>query len=132
MNAPLRPFHRLGDFAIGIVLVLWPVFGYSGHYTAVAVTLGFGIVMLLNAALLEHDFAGYPKISLPTHLGIEAVCGGAMIAAPWVFGFADTTWIPLVVLGIVTASRSVLFYAGHRVKLLLAGTRKRRRSSPAA
>lgn len=77
------------------------VFMFEEHEAAKWVLIYAGIVTFV-ASLITHDELGIAwAIPIPVHLGLDIVVGAIVIASPWLFGFADTIWLPHVILGAI-------------------------------
>jgi hypothetical protein len=128
MQVTPKSLHGLIDYAVGALLLVGPwLFGIADHGTARTVTMAFGAAIIINSLCTDHDFGVLRRLSMTSHLLIDAACGGLLIAAPWVGGFADRSWIPHLVIGTVVAARSVAFLLGLGISDVMAprgGTNK--------
>jgi hypothetical protein len=121
MQVTPKSLHGLIDYVVGVLLLVGPwLFGIADHGTARVVTMAFGAAIIMNSLCTEHEFGLYRRLPMTTHLFIDAICGGLLIAAPWVCGFADRSWIPHLVIGTVVAARSVAFLMGLGITGVLA------------
>lgn len=110
MKATLSTFHAAGDYVIGVLLLIGPwLFGFADDSPASVITRTFGAVTIAFNLFTDYELGAYRRIPLTARLLVDAALGGLLIGAPWMFGFADTTWIPHLVIGTVQASRSCLF-----------------------
>ncbi len=102
MNVMSTRIHAILDYVLAAVLILTPfVFMFEEHEAAKWVLIYAGIVTFV-ASLLTHDELGMAwAIPMPWHLGLDIVVGAILIASPWLFGFADTIWLPHVILGVI-------------------------------
>lgn len=129
MKLTLRSFHAAGDYVLGTLLLIGPwLFGFSGDSRASIVTMAFGAATIALNLFTDYDLGAYRRLPLAARLLMDAALGGLLIGAPWMFGFAGTTWIPHLVIGTVQASRSCLF----ALAMLGAGTLTVRRRHRAA
>lgn len=121
MNITVKYVHAVLDYGIGGLLLIGPwLFGFEDHLAATLYTVAFGAVMIGYSLFTDYEPSYRRKIPLVLHMGLEGLCGGLLIGAPWMFGFANVTWVPHLVIGIVTAARPVLFLVGlgieHRLE----------------
>lgn len=116
MRRQLLHFHAVADYVTGALLLVGPwLFGFAGDIRAAAVTMSFGVVVIAYSLLTDYEPAWLRRIPLVAHLGLDGLCGGLLIGAPWMFGFAATTWIPHLVVGTILAARPLLFVTAMRI-----------------
>lgn len=97
--------YAVADYALGALLLVAPwICGFSDHMLATATTMSFGAAIIAYSAFTDYQLAALRRVPMPIHLALDAVVGGLLIGAPFMFGFADRTWIPHLVIGVVTAS----------------------------
>lgn len=97
--------YAVADYLLGAFLLAAPwVCGFDDHTPASAITMSFGAAIIVYSAFTDYQLAAIRRMPLPMHLALDAIVGGLLIGAPFMFGFADRTWIPHMVIGIVTAS----------------------------
>lgn len=114
--------HAVVDYGIGTLLLIGPwMFGFAEDLRATLCTQAFGAALIGYSLYTDYELALRRKIPLWVHLGLDLLCGGLLIAAPWLFGFAAVTWIPHLVIGTVTASRPALFLASRRISRRVEG-----------
>ncbi|MGC3967727.1 MAG: hypothetical protein QM775_10255 [Pirellulales bacterium] len=120
--------HGFADYTIGTLLVIGPwLFGFQDHSLATMVTVGFGLTMIAYSLATDYELTVRRVIPLPAHLAFDAVSSGLLIASPFLFGFAERTWIPHLVVGSVAAGLAVLTAFALGVEHLLSRPRRRRR-----
>jgi hypothetical protein len=93
--------HGIADWLLGILLIAVPYilgFARSGAETFVPVALG--ITGLIVTFFTNHEYGIVRKIPMIGHLWVDGFAGILLATSPWIFGFADTVWIPHVVLGV--------------------------------
>jgi hypothetical protein len=116
MKITITFVHAVVDHGIGVLLLIGPwLFGFAEELRATLFTQAFGLALIGYSLCTDYELALRRKIPLWAHLGLDLLCGGLLIAAPWLFGFAAVTWIPHLVIGTVTASRPALFVASRRI-----------------
>lgn len=105
--------HGMLDYAMGLLLIAAPwIFGFAdgGAEMWVPIILGAGVIMY--SMLTDYELAAVRMIPMSAHLGLDALGGIVLAASPWLFGFADTVWIPHVVFGILEIGAAAMT---HRV-----------------
>lgn len=116
MKITITFVHAVVDYGIGTLLLIGPwLFGFAEDLRATLCTQAFGAALIGYSLYTDCELALRRKIPLWVHLGLDLLCGGLLIAAPWLFGFAAVTWIPHLVIGTVTASRPALFLTSRRI-----------------
>ena len=101
--------HGPIDYAIGLFLGASPwLFGFHEHTAATLVALVFGAGIMLMAVLTNFRFGRWREIPVIAHLFLEGLAGVALVTAPFVLGFAGTTWIPMVVSGLAMLALAVI------------------------
>ena len=93
--------HGVLDYLVGALLILAPwLFGFAegGAETWVPVVLGAGAI--LYSFFTNYEMGLVRSISMPTHLGLDALSGVFLAASPWIFGFADFVYLPHLAVGL--------------------------------
>jgi len=93
--------HGIVDWLMGVLLIALPWllgFGLAGAEAVVPVALG--ITGLLVTFLTDHEYGVVRRIPMATHLAVDGLAGAVLAGSPWIFGFADLSWAPYLVLGI--------------------------------
>jgi hypothetical protein len=108
--------HLVGDCVIGLLLIAGPiVFGFSDNVAATIVTIVFGAAIAANSLFTMNPRRERRRLPMTIHMLIDGTLGGLLIAAPWMFGFAERTWIPHLVIGCVIAGRAVAYFPAARL-----------------
>lgn len=101
--------HGMIDYIFGILLVVSPwLFGFADDGAAMWVPIVIGVAVLGQAMMTRYELGMVKVIPMPMHLGVDIAAGLVLIVSPWLFGFASTTWIPHVVLGIVAVATALV------------------------
>ena len=101
--------HGVMDYLMGILLIAAPWllgFAQGGAETWVPVVVGIAMVGL--ALMTNYELGAMKALSMPTHLTIDLLSGVLLAASPWLFGFADTVYVPHLVLGIAEIGASLI------------------------
>lgn len=94
--------HGFMDYGMGILLIAAPwLFGFAagGAETWVPVILGAGAI--LYSLFTDYELGLVRSLSMPAHLGLDAMSGLLLAVSPWLFGFADLVYLPHLILGIL-------------------------------
>ena len=103
--------HAIADYGTAALLVALPwllglLAGEAGEGESallwVSVAAGLGVALL--SALTNYEGGLAPAVPMPAHLAADAVLGAFLVAAPWLFGFAETfgdwTWAVFAAIGL--------------------------------
>jgi hypothetical protein len=73
--------------------------------------------MLGLSATTAYEAGLIRAVPMSAHLAVDAVMGLLLVGSPWLFGFADSVWLPFVVLGLgeVGASLTTEIRPSHRL-----------------
>lgn len=103
--------HGILDYVMGILLLLSPwLFGFTemgtdprdvpGTNPQSVIPILIGISAMVMALFTNYELGAVRKLPMTVHLGIDALAGLFLAASPWLFGFADSVYLPHVILGI--------------------------------
>lgn len=92
--------HGLGDYILGMALLVVPLAWYEDNRTAALVPMVIGAVTILQSLMTRYELSLAKIIPMPMHLLMDAAAGAILAASPWLFGFYEDIWIPHVVLGV--------------------------------
>jgi len=110
MKPTLTLIHGVADYMMAALLLVAPwLFGFSHDPVAASCTLGFGLTTIGYSLFTDYELAARRLIPMPAHLALDAVCGGLLIGAPFMMGFAHTTWVPHLVMGCVECGAAIGF-----------------------
>ena len=118
--------HGVLDYLMGILLIVSPwIFGFADGGAAMWIPVILGIGTLLYSLLTNYELGAFKVISMKTHLGIDMIAGIFLAVSPWIFGFADTVYMPHLTLGIIEVLAVIM------TKTTLSTNLKNVRQSPA-
>jgi hypothetical protein len=108
MLARLIPtkLHVGMDYLVGVLLIAAPwIFGFADESTAATwISVLAGVAMLGLSTVTDYEGGVLARIvAMRMHLISDALLGVLLVAAPWLFGFADegtNAWLPFVVFGL--------------------------------
>jgi|SRR5690606_14523228 len=100
--------HGYIDYMMGLLLIFSPmIFNLpDGAASTLPVILGIGTI--LYSLMTNYELGLFKLLSMKTHLGIDLVAGLLLIAAPWLFGFADQVIWPFVILGVLEVGATLM------------------------
>ncbi len=101
--------HGVVDWIMAPLLIVVPwLFGFARGGAETWVPVALGIAGLIVTFFTDHEYGIMRKIPMIGHLWIDGLAGILLAASPWIFGFADTVWIPHVVLGLSEFAASLV------------------------
>jgi hypothetical protein len=90
------------DYAFGALLVVAPwLLGFAHGGAETWVPVAIGVAMIGGALFTDYELGMVRTISMPVHLGFDAVAGAILAVSPWLFGFAEIIWWPHVLFGLL-------------------------------
>jgi hypothetical protein len=93
--------HGMLDYPLVALLIALPwLGGFADNGPAMWVPIVAGIAMLIISSLTAYETGIIRMIPVSGHLAVDAVMGIAVAASPWLFGFADTVYLPHLILGL--------------------------------
>jgi len=96
-------FHAPLDYIVGVVLIAGPwIFRYSDSSAATAISIVLGSGLIAYSLFTNYELGLWKVAPMAVHNLIDIVAGALLVAAPWLFGFADdgaNFWVPFVVIG---------------------------------
>lgn len=100
--------HGYIDYMMGVLLIASPwLFDFpEGAATTLPIVLGAGTIVY--SLMTDYELGLLKVLSMKAHLGIDLMAGILLIAAPWLFGFADEVFWPFVILGILEVGASLM------------------------
>src|SRR5213082_1196965 len=99
--------HGYFDYIGGIGLIAAPFvlgfFSVGGIAVILPIVLGVGLILYSLLTDYERGIPGLKFIPMPVHLILDFVAAVFLVAAPFLFGFANqglNVWLPFVVAGV--------------------------------
>ncbi len=100
--------HGMVDYVMGLLLIVAPfLFGFATGGAAQWVPIVLGVVMLAQALMTKYELGLVHLIPMPVHLTMDLLSGALLLVSPWLFGFADTVYLPHVILGLLEIGASL-------------------------
>lgn len=100
--------HGYLDYIMGATLILLPLILNipEGAASTLLVVLGAGVIVY--SLVTDYELGLFKILAMKTHLIIDLMGGILLIAAPWLFGFADESFWVFVILGVLEVGASLL------------------------
>ena len=100
--------HGMIDYLMGVLLILLPyILDFpEGAATWLPIIVGAGTIVY--SLITDYELGVASILSVKAHLGIDLAAGVLLIAAPWLFDFADEFFWPFVILGVFEVAASLM------------------------
>jgi hypothetical protein len=111
--------HGMLDYLVGLLLLVAPyLLGFANGGPEQIVPQAAGALVLIVSLVTRYELSVVKIIPYRTHLTIDVVQAVALLASPWLLGFAARVWWPhvlvaLIELGVVALSWRNAGGAGH-------------------
>lgn len=93
--------HGVIDYLVAVVLIAAPfLLGFADGGPAQYSAIGLGVFVIVYSLLTEYELGAVGIFTFSTHLILDGVFALALIASPWILGFAGLIWWPHVLLGL--------------------------------
>jgi hypothetical protein len=93
--------HAILDYTVGILLVASPwMFSFHDGSAAHWIPVINGVAALFVSAFTNYEGGFLRIIPMKVHLTVDALAGIILALSPWLFGFADRTFIPHLLIGL--------------------------------
>jgi hypothetical protein len=94
--------HGYLDYGVGALLIASPwLFGFAQGGAETWVPVVLGVSAILYSLITDYELGVTKGISMGTHLTLDLASGLLLAISPWLFGFADTVYVPHLVFGIL-------------------------------
>lgn len=100
--------HGIIDYLMGALLILLPFIIESPEGAANWLPVLLGAGTIIYSLVTDYELGVAHIISVKVHLGIDIAAGLLLIAAPWLFDFADEVFWPFVILGVLEVGVSLM------------------------
>lgn len=100
--------HGIIDYLMGAVLILLPFILKFPEGAATWVPFILGAGTIVYSLITDYELGVANILSMKAHLGIDLLAGILLIAAPWLFAFADEVFWPFVILGVFEVGASLM------------------------
>lgn len=93
--------HGCLDYTVGLVAMASPyLLGFANGGAAEFLPVALGFAALVYSLFTDYELGGVRAIPMPVHLRLDAASGALLAASPWLFGFAETVWLPHLTIGL--------------------------------
>lgn len=100
--------HGYLDYLMGILFIILPfLIEMPGEASGTILTI-LGVATILYSLMTDYELGVAKFLSMRAHLGIDLAAGIFLIAAPWIFGFAEDGFWLFVILGVVEILASLM------------------------
>jgi len=107
--------HGLADYTMAAVLIIVPlVAGWDIRAPQALVPLILGLSILLYSLFTRYQMGAVDLVRMELHIAFDLVVGVILIASPWCFGFAQDSYVPHLVAGVVQIAVTLLSEAHPR------------------
>jgi hypothetical protein len=101
--------HGVIDYLWGIALLSTPwLFGFANVPAAKWLAVAFGVGAFVYSAVTDYEFGLLRILPMPVHLALDGLGGALLAASPWLFGFADRVFWPLLAFGVFSVFASLV------------------------
>ena len=101
--------HGMIDYATGALLIVAPwLFGFADGSAAQWVPMVLGASILVMSLITDYELSLTRIIPMGAHLAVDGLGGALLAASPWLFGFADRTYWPHLIIGIAEIGVSLV------------------------
>ena len=101
--------HGMLDYPMGALLIAIPwLGGFATGGPVMWLPIIAVIAILVQSAMTAYEVGVVRVIPMSAHLGVDVVLGLFMAASPWLFGFAETVFLPHLILGLGAAVAGVM------------------------
>lgn len=101
--------HGLMDYVMGALMLASPwLFGFSDHAAATWTVVGVALLALGQSLMTDYETGVIRSIPMRMHLMMDMLAGAFLAVSPWLFGFAETVWLPHVLFGILEIGAAMM------------------------
>ncbi len=101
--------HGIIDYATGALLIVAPwLFGFADGTAAQWVPMVIGAGILVMSLITDYELSLTRIVPMGAHLAVDGLGGALLAVSPWLFGFADRTYWPHLIIGIAEIGGSLV------------------------
>jgi len=101
--------HGMIDYATGALLIVAPwLFGFADGTAAQWVPMVLGASILVMSLITDYELSLTRIVPMGAHLAVDGLGGALLAVSPWLFGFADRTYWPHLIIGIAEVGVSLV------------------------
>ena len=101
--------HGMIDYATGALLIIAPwLFGFADGSAAQWVPMVLGASILVMSLITDYELSLTRVVPMGAHLAVDGLGGALLAVSRWLFGFADRTYWPHLIIGIAEIGVSLV------------------------
>ncbi len=101
--------HGVLDYLVGIFLIVSPwLFNFADGGAKIWIPIILGVSALVYSMMTNYELGVFKTLSMKTHLTLDLLSGIFLAASPWIFGFADTVYMPHLIFGLLEIGASLM------------------------
>lgn len=101
--------HGMLDYIVGVLLIFAPrIFNFENTGVASQLPVFLGVATIVYSLLTRYELGLVKVIPFKAHLTIDFLSGVLLLVSPWAFGFAETVWVPHVVVGLLEIGAAMM------------------------
>jgi hypothetical protein len=101
--------HGILDYVVGIFLIVSPwIFSFADGEAKMWIPIVLGAGAVVYSLITNYELGVFKILSMKTHLTFDLLSGVLLAASPWIFGFADTVYMPHLILGLLEIGVSLM------------------------
>lgn len=101
--------HAYIDYSVGIILIAAAyLLNFRLENVPNTVLFAVGAWSLLYSILTKYELGLIKILPIQIHLMLDTVSGIFLATSPWIFGFAETVYLPHLILGITTLGTAII------------------------
>jgi hypothetical protein len=96
------------EYVLAALLIASPwLFGFAQLSPKALVPVLAGLVTALQCVSTDFELGIFRVLTFPRHLALDLGCGAFVAMSPWFFDFAESVWLPHLVLGLVQVAAAM-------------------------
>jgi len=101
--------HGTLDYLVAMLLIASPwLLNYFNHGAETWVPVWLGVAIVSYSLCTRYELGIFKIVPFKTHLGLDIVSGVLLALSPWLFEFADTTYLPHAIFALIIAGTAAM------------------------
>lgn len=97
------------DYVMSLLIMGSPwLFGFAAGGAETWVPVIVGAMGLIYSICTNYELGVVRTLSMRTHLNLDMASGALLAVSPWLFGFAETVYMPHLILGIAEVGAALM------------------------
>lgn len=93
--------HGYLDYIVGILFVAAPwIFNLDADAPEGMIFIILGVMAIVYSLFTRYELGAIKLVPMSVHLTLDILSGILLAASPWLFGFADKTYLPHLFFGL--------------------------------